>query len=98
MNSNTVTTIEKTDNGRYSDIYADEIKTNIKTHMRFTEAWLQSSSIQNSELFQYADPDFYFFRFTISRQEKSTERLRIRCLISLVFWWALSDSNTRPTD
>ena len=90
MNSNTVTTIEKTDNGRYSDIYADEIKTNIKTHMRFTEAWLQSSSIQNSELFQYADPDFYFFRFTISRQEKSTEHFLTRILLRVMERYGIS--------
>lgn len=84
MNSKTVTTIEKTDNGRCSDIYADEIKTNIKTLMRFREAWLRSSSIWNSELFQYADPDFYFFRFAISRQEESTEQFLTRILLRVM--------------
>lgn len=84
MNSKTVTTIEKNDKGRCSDIYADEIKTNIKTHMRFREAWLRSSSIENSELFHYADPDFYFFRFTISRQEKSTVHFLARILLRVM--------------
>lgn len=55
------------------DIYLEEIEQSIKTLKRFREAWLRSSSSWNSELFQYADPDFYFYRFAIDRQEKSTE-------------------------
>jgi hypothetical protein len=84
MNSKAVTSTEKTGNGRCSDIYADEIKTRIKTHMRFREAWLRSSSTWNSEIFQYADPDFYFFRFTISRQEKTTEQFMTRILLRVM--------------
>ena len=90
MNSKTVTTIERSDNGRCSDIYADEIKTNIKTHMRFREAWLRSSSTWNSELFQFADPDFYFFRFTISRQEKGTEHFLTRILFRVMERYEIS--------
>ena len=55
------------------DIYMEEIDQSIKNLKRFREAWLRSSSSWNSELFQYADSDFYFYRFAIDRQEKSTE-------------------------
>lgn len=55
------------------DIYLEEIGQSVKTLKRFREAWLRSSSSWNSELFQYADSDFYFYRFAIDRQEKSTE-------------------------
>lgn len=73
MNSKAVTTTEKTDNGRCYDIYADEIKTSIKTLMRFREAWLRSSSAWNTDLFQYADSDFYFFP-VYNRQAREKHR------------------------
>ncbi len=90
MNSKAVTNNEKTDKGRCSDIYADEIKTNIKTLIRFREAWLRSSSAWNTDLFQYADPDFYFFRFIIDRQEKSTEPFMIRVLLRVMERYGIS--------
>ena len=54
-----------------SDIYAEEVEQTIKRLKRFREAWL-SSSDYSPELFQYADPDFYFYRFAIDRQENNT--------------------------
>lgn len=84
MNSETVNTTAKTDNGRCSDIYADEIKTSLKTLMRFRETWLRSASAWDTDIFQYADPDFYFFRFIIGRQEKSTEPFMKRVLIRVM--------------
>lgn len=90
MNSEDVTNTEKTGNGRCSDIYADEIKTNIKTLMRFREAWLRSSSAWSTDLFQYADPDFYFFRFIIDRQEKGTEPFMTRVLLRVMERYGIS--------
>ena len=90
MNSKAVTTTEKTDNGRCYDIYADEIKTSIKTLMRFREAWLRSSSAWNTDLFQYAYSDFYFFRFIIDRQEKSTEPFMTRVLLRVMERYGIS--------
>ena len=63
-----------TDNNKLidcSDIYAEVVKQTIKRLKRFREAWL-SSSDYSPELFQYADPDFYFYRFAIDRQENNT--------------------------
>jgi len=70
--------------GKCSDIYADEIKKQINTLKRFREVWLRSSSAWNSNIFQYADPDFYFFRFAIDRQEQSTEPFLTRVLFRLM--------------
>ena len=41
MNSNSTTNSVKTDSGRCSDIYTDEIKKQINTLKRFREAWLR---------------------------------------------------------
>lgn len=71
MSDKTITNLR--DSGKCRDIYADEIKRNINTLKRFREVWLRSSSGWNTDIFQYADPDFYFFRFAIDRQELSTE-------------------------
>lgn len=90
MNSKDVTNTEKTDNGRCSDIYADEINTNIKTLIRFRESWLRSSSAWSTDLFQYADPDFYFFRFIIDRQEKGTEPFMTRVLLRVMERYGIS--------
>ena len=62
------------------DIYEEEMQRSLKTLKRFREAWLRSSSGWNTELFQYADPDFYFYRFAIERQEKSKDPLIIGIL------------------
>ena len=65
------------------DIYSEEIGKCLKTLKRFREHWLKSSASWNSDLFQYADQDFYFYRFAIDRQEKSTEYLlnKILCRV-----------------
>ncbi len=62
------------------DIYSEEMAQSVKTLKRFREAWLRSTSSWDSDLFQYADPDFYFYRFTIDRQEKGKEALLISVL------------------
>lgn len=80
MSSNPVTSIAKSKHGKCADIYADEIKKQINTLINFRETWLRSSADWNTNLFQYADPDFYFFRFAIDRQEKSTEPFLLRVL------------------
>lgn len=62
------------------DIYAEETQNSIKTLKRFREAWLRSPSGWNSELFQYADSEFYFYRFAVDRQERGKEALLISIL------------------
>lgn len=90
MNSKDVTNTKKTDNGKCSDIYADEINTNINTLIRFRESWLRSSSAWSTDLFQYADPDFYFFRFIIDRQEEGTESFMTRVLLRVMERYGIS--------
>lgn len=80
MNSNSAKNSVIPDSGRCSDIYADEIRKQINTLKQFKEVWIHSSSDWNTDLFQYADPDFYFFRFAIGRQERSTEPFLVRVL------------------
>ena len=55
-----------------TNIYEEEIEKRVKTLKRFREAWLKSSATWDDDLFQYADSDFYYYRFAIERQERST--------------------------
>lgn len=73
-----------------TDIYTEETEKSLKTLKRFREAWLRSSSGWNSEVFQYADPDFYFYRFAIDRQERSTESLLTVILYRVMERYGLS--------
>ena len=66
------------------DIYANEMEKSIKSLKRFREVWLRSPSTWNCELFQYADSDFYFYRFAIERQEKNTEMLLTNILYRIM--------------
>ena len=54
-----------------SYIYKEEIDKNINMLKRFIESWVKFHSIRNEELFQFADDDFYFYRFAVERQEKA---------------------------
>lgn len=72
------------------DIYIEETQSSIKTLKRFREAWLRSPSGWNSELFQYADSEFYFYRFAVDRQEKGKEELLINILYRLMERYDLS--------
>ncbi len=63
-----------------SDIYLEETEVSIRTLKRFRESWLHYSSVSNNEIFQFADPEFYFYRFAIECEEKSVEPLLIRIL------------------
>lgn len=56
-------------------IYSEEFKKYIQTQKRFREAWREFDAPWNHELFQYANEDFYFYRFNISRMEKNTHAL-----------------------
>ena len=73
-----------------TDIYTEETEKSLKTLKRFREAWLRSSSGWNSEVFQYADPDFYFYRFAIDRQERNTESLLTAILYRVMERYGLS--------
>ena len=84
MNSNLTTNSVKTDSSRCSDIYTDEVKKQINTLKRFREKWLRLPGDWATSLFQYADPDFYFFRFAIDRQEKNTEPFLIRIILRVM--------------
>lgn len=53
-------------------IYSEEFKKYIQTQKRFREAWMEYDAPWNHELFQYANEDFYFYRFNVSRMEKNT--------------------------
>lgn len=54
-----------------TDIYERETEKAIKTLKRFREVWLRSAFRSNAELFQFADDDFYFYRFAVDREEKN---------------------------
>lgn len=72
------------------DIYSEETHSSIKTLQRFREAWLCSSSGWNTDLFQYADSDFYYYRFAVDRQEKSKESLLITILYRVMERYGVS--------
>ena len=44
-------------------IYSEEFTKYIQTQKRFREAWMEFDAPWNHELFQYANEDFYFYRF-----------------------------------
>lgn len=73
-----------------TDIYTEETEKSLKTLKRFREAWLRSSSGWNLEIFQYADPDFYFYRFAIDRQERSTKSLLTSIMYRVMERYGLS--------
>ena len=52
-------------------IYSDEFKKYIQTQKRFREAWMEFDAPWNHELFQYANDDFYFYRFNVECMEKN---------------------------
>ena len=84
-----------------TDIYKDETNKSLKILKRFREAWLRSSSEWNAELFQYADSDFYFYRFAIDRQQRSTEPLLTKILYRVmerygIDFQVLDDMNHAP--
>ena len=72
------------------DIYSEEIDKSLRTLKRFREAWLRSAPSWNSELFQYADSDFYFYRFAIDRQEKNTELFLTSILFRMMERYGIS--------
>lgn len=83
-----------------SDIYIEETQRYLKTLKRFREAWLRSSSGWNVDLFQYADSEFYFYRFAVDRQEKSKEPFLIDVLYRVMERYRISfeKRNNAPFD
>ena len=67
-----------------TDIYEEEFNKAIKTHRRCREDWLTSSTGWNTDLFQYGDDDFNFYRFIIDRQEKNKENVLLRIIIRIM--------------
>ena len=72
-----------------SYIYKEEIDKNINMLKHFIESWVKSHSIRNEELFQFADDDFYFYRFAVERQEKAA-----KILLTNILWRVLKEYNT----
>ena len=56
-------------------IYSEEFRKFIQTQKRFREVWMELDTPWIHELFQYANEDFYFYRFNVSRMEKNTHAL-----------------------
>lgn len=71
-----------------SYIYKEEIDKNISMLKHFIESWVKSQSIRNEELFQFADDDFYFYRFAVERQEKTA-----KILLTNILWKVLKEYN-----
>ena len=71
-----------------SYIYKEEINKNINMLKHFIESWVKFHSIQNEELFQFADDDFYFYRFAVERQEKAG-----KILLTNILWRVLKEYN-----
>lgn len=90
MNAKTVSDSGSVTKIDCSDIYIDETGNSIKTLKRFREAWLGSSFSWNTELFQYADSDFYFYRFAIDRQERSKDLLLTKILYRVMERYGIS--------
>ena len=80
------------------DIYKEETERFIKSLKRFREARMSSHSNWNEELFQYADDDYYFYRFCVGRQENTTEQLLINiiCRVMIEYEVAMEDSGNSP--
>lgn len=76
--------LNKNDSINCDDIYAEEMKKSINTTKRFREAWLCSSTTWDADLFQYADSDFYFYRFAVGVQERNVESLLTNILYRLM--------------
>lgn len=56
------------------DIYEDVLDKYSKSLIRFRNAW-RKHKWKDMDLFQYTSTDFYFYRYTIDRLEKSTGEL-----------------------
>lgn len=57
------------------DIYNEEFRKYLQAQKRFREVWLEFDAPWNHDLFQYANEDFYFYRFNINRIERNTAAL-----------------------
>lgn len=62
------------------EIYLEEMAQRTKTLKRFAEKWMNLESKFDTELFQYADPEYYYYRFAIRRQEYGTIKLLLDIL------------------
>lgn len=54
------------------DIYKEETSRFIKSLKHFRETWTSSCFPWSESIFQYADDDFYFYRFAVESQEKAS--------------------------
>ena len=61
-------------------IYDDEIALSLSILKRFKETWRKSHRNWNYEVFQFADDEFYKYRFMISREEQGSMELLTRIL------------------
>lgn len=77
-------------------IYTEEFKRSIQSQKRFREIWMELDAPWNHELFQYANEDFYFYRFNIDRKERTTADLLKRIIFRLLdhhhYTWSKCDA------
>lgn len=73
-----------TDTVSSDHIYSDEFKKNIQAQKRFREVWMEFDAPWNHELFQYANEDFYFYRFNINRMERNSVPLMRNIIFRLL--------------
>ena len=66
------------------EVYKKELNKHLQSLKRFREAWLRSTSSWDTEIFQYGDPDFYFYRFAIECQERETKNLILSILFAVL--------------
>lgn len=78
------------------DIYFEETEKHLKLLKNNLEAWLRSPKAWDVDLFQYADPDFLFYRFIIGLQEDNTELLLTSIIIKVLERYNYSFE--RPSD
>lgn len=56
-------------------IYKQITEKYLNTFKRFQEAWMKSNFSVGTDMLQYGDDDFYFYRFAVDRQERNTVHL-----------------------
>ena len=71
-------------------IYKEEMNKNLNTLKRFREAWLEKPLTGFDYLFNYGEPDFYFYRYTVSCQERETDSMLINILYRVMAEYGLS--------
>ena len=73
-----------------NDIYLEEFGQSIKSLLHFKELWASRLTTGTWDLFQFAEPDFYFYKSKIWRQEENARDLLIRILFKVMNKYGIS--------